>query len=159
MSDIEDLVDEIAKVDGGSGLRRKLEEVLAENQELRSSVLTSQAEKVLGGNKYPLVSTDDLSGVGLEELEERAEALQQERLQARESTVRAVLAEKGYEGEDLDRMVGDLIGPSAEGKQDPDSEAWKRFRAGSVTGGKLEPVVKENDLHGLDAIAHALRGK
>ena len=111
--------------ESGSTLRTKLEEALAANKELSTRVSAMTADKVISDNGYDLVSADDLAGVSPDDIAEKAEALQQERL---ELTAKVLQGRLGIDDPD---QVKALL----EGQSDGEKEARRRIKeVGSTTG-------------------------
>ena len=111
--------------ESGSSLRNKLEEALAANKSLSSQVSAMTAEKVIGDNGYDLVSVEDLAGVDPDGIAEKAESLQQERL---DLTTKVLQGRLGIDDPD---QVKALL----EGQSDGEKEARRRIRdVGSTTG-------------------------
>lgn len=132
------------------GLRKQLEAVLAQNR-------TLTIEKVLREHELPLVKAEDLAGVkDLDKIEERAKAIQTERVQLQETLVRDIFRRKGIEGDDLEAMVKEFVGtqpPTA----DEDAEALERARALRSSTSGPAPLVNPENVHGRDAIAMGVK--
>lgn len=153
-TDYDDEVEE----ESGSSLRRKLEETISENRQLTAELSTLKAQEVISENGYGLVKVEDLLGVNLGEMTDKAGELQQERTNQQVDLARDMLAKKGYTGTELDQAVEDFLAPVAsEGNQDV--AAHQRTRTVSAIGGNATPVNDNSGLMGLDAIDAALRGK
>lgn len=96
-------------VDGGS-LRKKLEEALAENKRLAQRVAASEAARVIAEHGYSLVKPEDLAGVPLDQIEEKAKELQESAEAEKREVVKSVLAElSGLEGSALDEAVDEFV--------------------------------------------------
>ena len=140
----------------GKGLRAKLEEALAEKRELQAELAALRAREVVREKGLDLVKPDDLKGVALDQLEQRAVELQQERERQQRELVRAALTRKGLSGTALDEAVeaflaGDSAAEGGDGEQDV---AGVAARVGGA------PVrADQSDLHGVAAIEAALSGR
>lgn len=147
-------IDEVEKREGGKGLRRKLEEALKENRQLRGVAVSAEAAKVIGEKKLSLVKAEDLSGVELDQLEAKAVELQEQRIAERTEVIKGVFASKGLDGEDLDTAVEDFLGGSGEAAQE--DSPWSAVHEASAADGKPAPAVDPSKLHGVQAIEFAL---
>lgn len=149
-------LDELEEKEGGSGLRRKLEETLAQNRKLTAEYASLAAKELIRENGWSLVKPEDLAGVSPEELATKAEELQVERLEQRRSVARDMLAQRGLEGRELEAAVDEFLAPP-EKKPAQDSGWDDVIRIGR--GGAPVPATDESKLHGRQAIAHALTKK
>lgn len=102
-------IDEIEKSQGGSGLRRKLEETIGENRQLAEKNRLYEATQVIGEKGLTLVKPEDL--VGADDVVAKAEELQAVRQAERQAVIRDVLAQRGLEGEELDTAVAEWTSP------------------------------------------------
>ncbi len=128
--------------ESGSSLRRKLESTLAQNKELTEQVATFKATQVISDNGFDLVNPTDLTGVPLDELEARAKALQEERVEV----AQRFLSERLGVAED--QVTALLAGDTAS------KEAFDRVRkTNSVSG---EPV-RDNPMEGVSPGVGRLR--
>ncbi len=150
MDDYDDDVEE-----SGSTLRRKLEETLDKNRELTDELTGLRAKSLIEEHGHHLVKPDDLSGVELSEMADKAEALQQERTAQQADLARDMLARQGLAGEELDKAVADFLNP-ASGQT---TAAHSRAREVAAIGGDPTPLVNPDALHGLDAIQFGLQQK
>jgi hypothetical protein len=146
-------LDESFEEESGSTLRQKLESTLKENQELTSELSGLKAKELISEQGYGLVKPDDLMGVSLSEMAERAEALQGERQAMQADLAKDMLAKRGLEGDELERAVNDFLAPEAQ-----DTAAHSRAREVAAVGGVSTPANNTQNLMGLDAIDAALRG-
>lgn len=145
---------EEAEKEGGSGLRRKLEETLRKNREYANELSALRAQSLIGSEGFDLVKPEDLQGVvDPEEMRAKAKQLQEERAAEQESLLRATLARKGLEGEALDQAVADLLGVGESQTQDG---AFGRVNETLKAGGAAAPIVNPQELHGVAAIEHGL---
>lgn len=128
--------------ESGSSLRRKLESTLAQNKELTERVATFEAARVISDNGFDLVNPDELKGVALDELEARAKAMQEERVEV----AQRFLSERLGVAED---QVSALLAGDTASK-----DAFDRVRkANSVSG---EPV-RDNPMEGVTPGVSRLR--
>ena len=139
--------------ESGSHLRQKLESTLKENKELASELSGLKARELITEHGYGLVKPEDLQGVNLSEMAERAEALQGERQAMQADLAKDMLAKRGLEGDELERAVNDFLAPEAH-----DAAAHSRAREVASVGGVSTPANNTQNLMGLDAIDAALRG-
>lgn len=146
-------LDESFEEESGSTLRQKLESTLKENQELTSELSGLKAKELISEQGYGLVKPDDLTGVSLSEMAEKAEALQGERQAMQADLAKDMLAKRGLEGDELERAVNDFLAPEAQ-----DTAAHSRAREVAAVGGISTPANNTQNLMGLDAIDAALRG-
>ncbi len=140
--------------ESGSTLRRRLEETLDKNRELSSELSGLKAQAIVQEHGYSLVKPEDLDGVTPDEMIERAEAVQQERLGERDALARDILSNRGLSGSELDQAVNDFLTPS-----ESDTSAYSRAKETSAIGGSAAPLRDPRSLHGLDAIEYALGQK
>lgn len=132
-------LDEIEKEQGGKGLRAILEEALAENRNLTQENTSFRASKVLEENGLDLVKPEDLAGVAADEMETKAQELQEQRQQERLETVKAVLADKGLEGDDLDAAVQNLLDREAPAEERQGGD-WTDVRELTDSAGDYVPA-------------------
>lgn len=148
-------LDEIEKTQGGRGLRQKLEAVLAENRSAMSELTTLKAEKVIRDSGFSTVRVEDLAGVPLDQLDEKAAALHEERQAAKRQVAEELLAAQGLSETEVKERVEQLLG----GASGPDSQddALGRLKQISQIGAPA-PAVSADRLHGVDAMAAAFDG-
>lgn len=150
--------DELAQVErseGGKGLRRILEEALADNRKAWETASTLQAQMVVASNGLSLVKPEELTGVPVEEIEQKARELHGQRQAEQENLARDLLARKGLEGDDLERALKDLLNPAGA----ESSDAARRAAAARSVAGASVPARESEGLHGVAAIAAGLSGK
>ncbi len=142
-----DLVDEagnpvdLDKADGGF-LRSKLEETLERNKELEQIATSAAAETAISEKGYGLVKPEDLVGVPPEQVETKAKALQEQRLEARTAAVRSVLVERGLKDEELEAALKGVLGDTGKPvKPSPDLDPG--FAGLSKVGG-VRPGAKDD---------------
>ena len=146
-------LDEDYEEESGSTLRQKLESTLKENQQLTNELSGLKAKELISEHGYGLVKPEDLQGVSLSEMAERAEVLQGERQAMQADLAKDMLAKRGLEGDELDKAVNDFLAPEAS-----DAAAHSRAREVAAVGGVSTPANNTQNLMGLDAIDAALRG-
>lgn len=150
---------EVDKIDdndpeSGSKLRQLLQKEIASRRKAEDELTTYKVKDVLSVEGFDLVKPEDLEGVSVDKVEERARALQEERETVREAVLRDFLERQGIEGDALEDMVKEYAARS----DAPNVEARETLgRARQV--GKLDsnPVSSVNvrDLHGVDALTAA----
>ncbi len=137
-----------------SQLRQKLESTLKENKQLTSQLSTLKANELITEHGYGLVKPEDLVGVNLSDMADKAEALQGERRALQAELAKDVFAKRGFEGSELDAAVSDFLSPESS----QDTAAHSRAREVAAVGGVAAPARNTDNLMGLDAIEAALRG-
>ena len=147
-------IDDVEKREGGKGLRRKLEEALKENRELRSVATAAKAQEVIGANGLNLVTADDLQGVALDELEAKAAELQEQKVAERRQVVAGILSGKGLEGDELDAAIDEFIGGSEPAS---DESRFANVHESALGDQKPARTVDPSKLHGTAAIEYALQ--
>jgi hypothetical protein len=157
---------ELAEIDdndpgSGSKLRRKLEEVLADNRELRGQVTASRAKDLISEKGLTFVKVDDLAAVPLDELETKAAELEETRRNDFETTLRSRFEAQGLSGDELDKTVSAIIDGQAPAQetggaspQPPTADAITRQR--QVTGGTTVPAVNPENLSTRQKFEHGL---
>jgi len=93
----------------GGALREKLEESIGREQHLAGELAAYKAADIITQKGYMYVQPDDLAKVPLDQIESKAQALQEERAKVFEGVVRRQLEQAGVTGEDLDRRVRDFL--------------------------------------------------
>ena len=150
--------DDLDELDG-HGLRGRLERELREKRNLEAQIVSMKAKEILAENGFDLVKPEDLKGAKLEELESKAKALQDDRLNTARAVVRNRLERQGLEGDDLEAAVDEFFGGEApktrEQFDDEDAAAGRRARTLPV--GNPAPRGDPDRLHGFDAIAAGLQ--
>lgn len=127
----------------GSQLRQKLEEALRENRQLRDLAVTTTAERVITQTGLSLVKPEDLAGVPLADIEDKAKQLQAERETQAQELIRAQLSAKGLAAEDVEAQLAVVFG---EAQPDPEAEAWSRARSASAIAGTRAAAVNPDML-------------
>lgn len=139
--------------EGGGALRKKLEAALAENATLTGRLTTLEAQNLIQTKSYKLISPEDLAGVPLDELAEKAESLEAERAKQGEASLRRTLEARGLTGDDLESTVASVFGNDDAAS----AAALGRIRSiGSTTGTPISRVVEEAE-PGYDRIRRALQ--
>jgi hypothetical protein len=146
--------------ESGSSLRKKLEEALGTNKKLASELASVKAREVITTKGLDLVEPDDLAGVSLDDLEERAQQLQEQRLGVVRRYMERQLASQGLDGEDLSAAVEAALsgspGADAEGGDAEEMERFARVRQLGSVGGTPVPAQNLDKLHGYEAIEAGL---
>lgn len=123
--------DDGSDLDGesGSSLRRKYEEALGENKELKSRLAGYTAADVISSKGLAYVQPEDLANVPLDKLEERAEEIDVERRKVFEGVLRRQFEQAGFAGAELDKQVEQFLqGQPRVEKPKVDAEAFGRIR-------------------------------
>lgn len=149
-------IEEIASKDGATGLRKHLSDANKVNRELTQRLVRSEAQAVIAREGLTLVSPEDFSGVGLDEVEAKARELQQAKLDARANVLREVYIEKGLEGDELEQAVADMLGSGQATSTSSDSPE-ERMRRTDMIVGRTRPADDGADLFGVENIAAGLR--
>jgi|SRR5690606_1569817 hypothetical protein len=147
-------LDKVEQTEGGKGLRRILEEALADKRAKEAELATLKTEKVLA-NGYSEVKPEDLAGVPVDQLEDRAKELHEQRLGQKREVARQLLAGQGLEGDALDQAVEKMLGGQPVQAAEPGNQ-FGALRQVTEAGGSPTPVVDPNQLHGVAAIEAAL---
>lgn len=134
----------------GGKLRQKLESVLRENGDLKGEVSRYKARDVLTEKGFTLVKPEDLDGVAASDIEAKAQTIQQERQKQQEDLLRDALGRKGYEGDELEEMLADMIDDTTKGTEEADQS--RRVRSLGRVESKPVPRVDPSRVHGYDAI-------
>lgn len=150
-------LDELESSEGGKGLRAKLEEVLEQNRKLETANQDLAARNVLADPKFSLVKPEDLVGVPLDKIGERAEQFQAERSTLQNDLLRSALEARGFQGEELEDMVLKATGQSA--AEVETARAVNRARSLGTVDSTTVPLTDNSKLHGKDAIHAALEPK
>lgn len=96
----------------GGSLRSQLEATIAERNQMAQELLGFRAAQEISAKGYKHVTAEDLKGVKLDELPAKAAQIEKDKLAVRETVLRDVLKDQGYEdGERLDEAVKKLITP------------------------------------------------
>jgi hypothetical protein len=150
MSEFDDL--------SGGELRKRLEDALGENRELKGLVSGYAAGEAIRAEGFDLVKPEDLVDVPPGEINAKAKEIQESRFAERRSTVIDVLRNTGVAEADLegqaDAMLQGQMQTAAQG-QSADTAAWSRA-LGMSQGGAPAPQTNQAELHGNDAIAYGL---
>lgn len=143
----------------GSKLREKLEETLSTNKELMKELAFYKAKDVINAKGFNLVKPEDLEGVALDKLEERAEALQAERQDLQKSLVQDIFKKQGLEGEELEAAVQAFIGGEVTpptGESTEAAETVERVRSLQGIDSLPAATTPPSQLHGIQAIEYGL---
>lgn len=135
----EDL-DQVERDEGGRGLRQRYEAALAELKDRDNRLFTFEARNVIEEHGLSLVKPEDLAGVSLQELEERARAVQAEKVDAQKDLARTVFAKRGLAGEELDKAVEEFIAPAVEGPPAKSEDLGAIRELGRVPGVVTNPT-------------------
>jgi len=125
----------------GGELRAKLEAALDENKNLKSSVSSLTAEKVIRDSNLTYVKPEDLSGLSTDEMVAKATELEASKAAQAEELAAKFLAAKGVT---LDQIDGAAAG------QKPAETATRVASLGSLPGTRPKPDFE--GLHGADLL-------
>lgn len=95
----------------GGSLRAKLEASLEANRQMAAELHGFKAQQIIAEKGYKHVTIDDLQGVDLTELATKAEAIEKQNLQLRETVLKETLQSQGLDGDRLDEAVKNLLHP------------------------------------------------
>lgn len=123
-----------------SKLRSLLEDQIGQNKALETELASYKAADVIMGKGLMYVTPEDLAGVSLEDIESKAEALEEERSKVFGTAIRRSLEAQGVTGDELDTQVAAfLAGQGSDGNQqkgDPEvASAFQRARSMGAGGG------------------------
>jgi hypothetical protein len=135
----------------GGSLRAKYEAALDESRQLAAELIAYKAKDVIQEKGYKFVTPEDLKGVGLNELAARAEAVEKQKLEIRETVLRDALAGQGLEGERLDDAVRNLLNP-----QESHAETSTRLAGLGRINGTFPAQGDTDGLEGRDLIRAAV---
>jgi hypothetical protein len=148
----EQVDDELNGSESGGQLRAKLEEALAANKAMSTELFGLKASQVIGAKGLKYVTPEDLSGVGLNELEAKALELEGQKAEQRQAVVKSVLEEKGLAGDQLETALKQLLTPAEAAAE----AAHDRVASLGRLQGTAPGSVDERNLYGVDKIRHAL---
>lgn len=141
--------DDLDGQDGGT-LRKKLEDALAVNKRQSTELSTYKAKEFLVEKGLDLVKAEDLNGVAPDKFEEHATKVQQDRLAQQQELLRDALVKRGYEGEDLEEALAEVVSDNT--KATAEADATRRIRAAGSAQAAPIPRVDTSKLTGFDAI-------
>lgn len=136
--------------ESGSSLRSRLEATLAVNRKLEDRVRASEAKAVIAEKGLSLVKPEDLEGVDLDKLEERATQIHNERHTQQSELLRKALESRGFEGDQVEDMVREALGQAY--SETPEAKAVERARTLGTVDSQPVPLVDDQNMHGQDAI-------
>lgn len=137
--------------ESGSTLREKLEATIGETKALRGAL----AERVAAGHKF--VTAEDLKDVGFDQMDAKAAEISAQRVAEREGVLRDALAEKGFQGEELEAALAALKGGSAAAGSMPEAKpAPTPFTSTGSLGGAPPARIPDQQVRGIDRIRVAL---
>ena len=134
----------------GSGLRRKLEDAVASNRKLEDALRAERSARIVAEKGLSLVKPEDLEGVDLDKLEERATQIHNERHAQQSELLRKALESKGFEGDQIEDMVQEALGQAS--TETPEAQALARARSLGSVDSRPVPLVDTENVHGEDAI-------
>lgn len=137
----------------GSALRNKLESTLQENKTLAAQLGELKAKDVLREQGLDLVKVDDLKDIPVDEIETRAQSLQEERSAAQRDLVKTALQRQGVKDDELEDAVTAFLSGKAEAGKVPDN-VDQLHDLSRISGTPV--TTPPSQLHGFDAIQTAL---
>jgi hypothetical protein len=122
-----------------SKLRSLLEDQIGQNKAMASELASYKAADVIVSKGLMYVTPEDLADTSLEDIESKADALEQERSKVFGTAIRRSLEAQGVTGDALDQQVSAfLAGQETVGEQPASSEtvaAFQRARSMGTGGG------------------------
>lgn len=141
--------------DESNPLRPKLEEAIETNKALTEQLAAATASNVIRDQGLDLVKTEDLAGIAIEEIPDRAKALQQERFDTQRDLLKDVLRRNGTPESDLDSTAEAMLKGEASTSGTSVDDGWQRL-GGLQGAGAPTPAVDLSTLHGNDALTFGL---
>ena len=139
----------------GGQLRQKLEETIEVNKQLTSQLVAERASNVIRDGGFDLVKADDLVGVAIEEIADKAKSLQEERYQQQRNLLVDVLRKNGTPDDELDSTADAMLaGQQSKPQQSAVDEGFGLL--GNLPSGTPTPQVDISQLHGDDALRYGL---
>jgi len=151
-----DQSEDLSGMDGGT-LRTKLEESIGREKNLAGRLAVFEAANVISEKGYTYVQPEDLASVPLDQIAEKAEALQAERAGVFEGVIRRQLESAGVSGDDLEKQVADFTAGKAVdggGQVDPNADAISRIR--SIGGGGTVPARNPETMSTMEKLQAGL---
>lgn len=139
-----------------AGLRKQLAKLGGQLKAATEKLGTYEAKDFLAVKGYDLVEASDLAGVAEDDREERAQALQDQRVGLQRKLLEKALGPMVEDPAALEAMVSDLLGKRSEASEE--AQQFGAARQLSETQSQPNPIVDPSKLHDEDAIAHALSG-
>lgn len=154
------MTNEVGNEESGSTLRAKLEEALAREREMASELARYKAAELITQKGLKYVTPEDLAGVPLGELEDRASKLQEERQKVFELAIRRSFEAAGIAGDELEAQVkafmeGQIQAP-AQSAPDEFTDAMRRASQVAQMGG-APPARNPETMTSLEKIEAGLR--
>jgi hypothetical protein len=122
-----------------SKLRSLLEDQIGQNKAMASELASYKAADVIVSKGLMYVTPEDLADTSLEDIESKADSLEQERSKVFGTAIRRSLEAQGVTGDALDQQVSAfLAGQETVGEQPASSEtvaAFQRARSMGTGGG------------------------
>lgn len=141
-----------------SKLRERLSELGGQNKQMAAELAQYKAGDVIVTQGYMYVQPEDLADVPLEQLEERAAALETERATVFEGVVRRQLTAAGVEDGDLDKRVSEFLASDrpagADRERSEDADAFRRAR--SMGPGGAPPARNPDSMSTMDKLRAGL---
>lgn len=129
----------------GTDLRTQLETTLARNKVLEADNHNLKVEKVLSTSNFELVTSDDLQGVPLDKVEEKAKEIEESKRATQDSLIRKGLEARGWDAEEIDTFIS---GQTPEPKVNEDEQAHSRLRR--LQSLDAQPVRPANPADGAE---------
>ncbi len=135
MSDEFDLDDENLS---GSALRKKLEQAIEQNRDLRSKVASFEATEVIGRLGLKNVTAADLVGVAPKDLEAKAQEVEAQKAAEKENILKAALVDRGLNADQIESALAALTDPKGLALSEQIGRAADLVRAGGTPVPKTE---------------------
>lgn len=144
-----------------SKLRSLLEDQIGQNKALETELASYKAADVIMGKGLMYVTPEDLAGVSLEDIESKAESLEDERSKVFGTAIRRSLEAQGVTGNELDNQVASFLAGqgSVGGEQHGDPEVASAFqRARSMGTGGGSPTRNPDTMSTMEKLQAGLSG-
>ena len=143
-----------------SKLRSLLEDQIGQNKQMASELASYKAADVIVAKGLMYVTPEDLADTSLEDIESKAEALEQERSKVFGTAIRRSLEAQGVTGDALDQQVSAfLAGQGTVGEQPASSETAAAFqRARSMGTGGGVPARNPETMSTMEKLQAGLSG-
>lgn len=143
--------DDLSGSESGGTLRQKLEDALAANRDLHTQLVGYRAKDVIGEKGFKYVTPEDLTGVPLDDLADKAAEIEQSKQAQRETVLREVLTERGVPEDQFDTALAALLGNGQSTQSPADSVITNVSRIQGAAPGTLP----DQNVYGEDRIRAA----
>lgn len=135
--------------ESGGALRKQLEKALAANKELSKRVAAQEAKTLIESKGYKYVKPEALADVDLDEMADKAEALEKSGLETSKVLLRQVLTNQGVSADDLDSEVDRFLNPQESHAQTSSRVAEVGRTQGSYVAPRTEQTPMDLILAGV----------